>query len=179
MNRATPQHPARRMVTAGHAVKAMGLNGLGFVNHTLSLVARFFQHQPTSQLIAPGLAPEPLHDDALGRALETLYAAGVTELYSLMAATAAERLGLAPTCAPLDRPSFHVDGRSNHDEAPDEPVVHITRGDRRDQRPDLNHVLRALMVEPHAGMPVLMKPRSGHRRDGRECGPVVSEPMEP
>ena len=31
MAKATQQDPARRMVTAGHAVKPMVLNGLGFV----------------------------------------------------------------------------------------------------------------------------------------------------
>ena len=49
--------------------------------------------------------------------------------------------------------------------------MHRTRGDRRDQRPDRNHVLRDWMVEHQAGMPVLMKPRRGHRRDAPDFGP--------
>jgi hypothetical protein len=49
---------------------------------------------------------------ALG-VLETLYDYGVTELYRLMAATAAERLGLAPRIAHLERTSVHIDGRDN------------------------------------------------------------------
>jgi hypothetical protein len=32
IDRATKQDPEMRMVTAGHAVKAMVLNGLGFIN---------------------------------------------------------------------------------------------------------------------------------------------------
>ena len=40
-----------------------------------------------------------------------LYAYGVTELYSLIVATAAKRLGLVPTFTHLASTSFHVDGR--------------------------------------------------------------------
>ena len=83
----------------------------GLSTQALSLVPRFFQNKPTSRRIAPRVAPKQLNDDALGRALETRYAYGVTERYSLVAATAAQRLGLAPRLAHLDRTSVHVDGR--------------------------------------------------------------------
>jgi transposase len=106
-----------------------------------------------------------------------LYADGVTALDSLMAATAAERLGLAPQFAHLDSPSVHVDGRYHSDHAPDEQVVHITRGYRPDHRPDLKQVMLELMVEPQAGIPVLMKPLSGTSRDAPACGQLVREPM--
>jgi transposase len=129
IDQATQQNPEMRIVTAGHAVKAMVLNGLGFVNQQLYLVPRFFQDKPISRLLTPCLIEaKHLNDDTLGRALDTLYAYGVTELYSLIAATAAERLGLTPRFAHLDSTSFHVDGRYNSDHAPDEPVVHSTRG---------------------------------------------------
>jgi hypothetical protein len=42
--------------------------------------------------MAPGIDAQHLHDDTLGRALDTLYEYGVTELYSLVAVTAAQRL---------------------------------------------------------------------------------------
>jgi len=162
IDRATRHHPETRIVTTGDAVKAMVLNGLGFVNQQLYLVSRFFQDQPTSRLLAPLLIEaQHLNDDALGRALDTLYAYGVTELYSLIAATAAERLGLASPFAHLDSTSFHVDGRYNSYHAPDEQVVHITRGYSRDHRPDLNQVMLEVIVEHQAGIPVLMKPLSG------------------
>jgi transposase len=175
LDQATQHDPAMRDLTVGEAVKAMVLNGLGFINHALSLVPRFFHNKPTAQLIAPRVAPAPLNDDALGRALETLSTYGVTELYSLIAVRAAQRLGLAPTFVHLDTPSFHVDGRYNSDKAPDEQVVHIPRGSSRDHRPDLHQVMLELMVEHQAGMPVLMQPRSGNSSDGQEFGLVVKE----
>jgi transposase len=51
--------------------------------------------------------------------------------------------------------------------------VHITKGDSRDHRPDLNPVLVELIVEHQAGIPVLMQPRSGHSRDPQELGQVI------
>jgi transposase len=175
IDQATHQNPEMRDLTVGEAVKAMVLNGLGFINQALYLVPRFFQNKPTSHLISPRVAPQQLNDDALGRALDTLYAYGVTELYSLIAVLAAERLGLAPRFAHLDSTSFHVDGRYNSDEEPEEQVVHITRGYSRDHRPDLNQVMLELIVEHQAGIPVLMKPLSGNSSDAQEFGQVVRE----
>ena len=177
IDQATPQDPEMRIVTAGHAVKAMVLNGLGFLNQQLYLVPHFFQNKPSSRLIAPGIQASHLNDDTLGRALDTLYDYGVTALYSLIAATAAKRLGLTPTFTHLDTTSFHVDGRYNSHEAPDEQVVHLTPGYSRDHRPDLNQVMLELIVEPQAGIPVLMKPLSGNSSDAAECGQVIKDPI--
>jgi hypothetical protein len=66
--KATPQHPDMQIVPAGNAVTALVRNGLGLVNQRLSLVPQFFQHTPTPRLIAPAIAPAPLHDATLGRA---------------------------------------------------------------------------------------------------------------
>jgi transposase len=175
LDHATHQTPETRDLTVGEAVKAMVLNGLGFINQALYLVPRFFQNKPTSRLITPRVTPAQLNDDALGRALDTLYASGVTALYSLIAATAAERLGLTPRFAHLDSTSFHVDGRYNSEEEPEDQVVHITRGYSRDHRPDLNQVMLELIVEHQAGIPVLMKPLSGNSSDGKEFGHIVRE----
>ena len=177
IDNATQQDPEMRIVTAGHAVKAMVLNGLGFVNQQLYLVPHFFQNKPIARLIAPGIQASHLNDDTLGRALDTLYGYGVTELYSLIAATAAKRLGLAPTRMHLDSTSFHVDGRYNSEKEPEAEVIHITRGYSRDHRPDLNQVMLALIVEHQAGIPLLMQPLSGNSSDVYEFGQVIQAHM--
>src|SRR5919197_332744 len=174
IDHATRQNPETRMVTVGNAVKAMVLNGLGFVNQSLYLVPMCFQHKPTHRLVAPGIESQLLNDDTLGRALDTLYDYGVTELYSLIAVTAAQRLGLTPRFAHLDSTSFHVDGRYNSAEEPDAHIIHITRGYSRDHRPDLNQVMLDLLVEHQAGIPLLMKPLSGNSSDASGFGHVVS-----
>jgi transposase len=178
LDQATHQNPEMRDLTVGEAVKAMVLNGLGFINHALSFVPRFFQHKPTSRLISPRVTPARLNDDALGRALETLYTYGGTDLYSLLAATAAKRLGLRPAYAHLDTTSFHVDGRYNSAEEPEEQVVHITKGYSRDHRPDLNQVMLELLIAHQAGIPVLMQPLSGNSSDAQELGHVIRTPIE-
>jgi transposase len=99
----------------------------------------------------------------------------VTALYSLIAATAATRLGLTPPCSHLDTTSFHVDGRYNSDKAPDEQVVHMPQGSSRDHRPDLNQVMLALVVEHQAGIPMLRQPLRGHSHEGQAFGHVISD----
>ena len=103
----------------------------------------------------------------------------MTELYRLLAATAAERLGLAPRLVHLDTTRVPVDGRYNSDEVPAEPVVPITRGDSRDHRPDFHHVMVELMVEHQAGIPLLMTPLRGHSRDPQDVGEAVRLHVQP
>src|SRR5262245_36108021 len=179
LDQATQQDPDRRDLTGGAAGNAMGLKGLGCVPHALSLVPRFFHKQPTSQLIAPRGAPRQRHEDAWGRAWETLYKDGVTALYSLLAGRAATRLGLTPPCVHRDTTSGHGDGRYHRDEAPDAQVVHIPRGPSRDHRPDLHQVVLEWIVAPQAGMPVRRTALRGNRSAGPECGHVVTEPLAP
>ena len=102
----------------------------------------------------------------------------MTELYSLIAATAAKRLGLCPVYAHLDTTSLHVDGRYNSDEEPSEHVVHITQGYSHDHRPDLNQVMLELIIEHQAGIPVLMRPLSGNSSDAQEFGHVIRTHIE-
>jgi transposase len=174
IDHAIPQDMTKRTVSLGHAVKAMILNGLGFVNQQLYLVPSFFQNKPTERLVGPGIAAADLNDDVLGRSLDAFYAYGVTPLYSLIAARAAQRLGLTAQFAHLDTTSFHVDGRYNSAEVPDDRVVHITHGYSRDHRPDLNQVMLELIVEHQAGIPVLMQPLNGNTNDCRAFGQVVT-----
>jgi DNA-binding transcriptional LysR family regulator len=74
IDQATQQHPETRVVSVGHAVKAMVLNGLGVANQQRYLVPLFFQHKPTHRLMAPGSEAQHRHEETLGRALDTLYA---------------------------------------------------------------------------------------------------------
>ena len=81
-----------------------------------------------------------------------------------------------PQRSPIsDSTSFHVDGRYNSDEEPEEHVIHITRGSSRDQRPALNHVMLELIVEHQAGIPVLMQPLSGNSSDAHAFGQVITD----
>jgi transposase len=165
IDRVVPQEREKRIVSVGQAVKAMVLNGLGFVNQRLYLVPHFFQDKPTERLIGVGICPEHLNDDVTGRALEALYEHDVTSVYALVSVEAVKRLGLKPQLGHLDTTSFHVDGRYNSDQEPEAGVIQITQGYSRDHRPDLNQVVLQLIAENQAGIPLWMEPLSGNSSD--------------
>ena len=68
-------------VSTGVALKAAVLNALGFVAAPLYLFGHFFQGKPTELLLGKGITPDLLNDDRMGRMPDTLYAAGVTEVF--------------------------------------------------------------------------------------------------
>jgi hypothetical protein len=69
-----PQDLGQRHVSVGVAVKAMALNGLGFVNRALYLMPHFFKDKPVERLLGRGITASQLNDDTLGCALYALYA---------------------------------------------------------------------------------------------------------
>jgi transposase len=166
-----PQDLSQRKVSVGQALKAMVLNGLGFANRRLYLMPEFFRNKPTERLVGAGISPEHLNDDALGKALDTLYAFGITELYRLIARRAAERLDLGGgkvAMGHLDTTSFHVDGRYNSEEdgfEEDAGVIRVSKGYSRDHRDDLNQVVLELITESRANLPMMMRPLSGNASD--------------
>jgi transposase len=165
-----PQDLSQRKMSVGQALKAMVLNGLGFANRRLYLMPEFFRNKPTERLVGAGISPEHLNDDALGKALDTLYAFGLTELYRLIARQAAERLGLGGTVTMghLDTTSFHVDGRYNSegdDDFDEAGVIRVSKGYSRDHRDDLNQVVLELITESRANLPMMMRPLSGNASD--------------
>jgi len=178
IDQAISQDFDQRVVSIGQAVKAMVLNGLGFVNQRLYLVPQFFHSKPTERLIGPGIKAEHLHDDTLGRALDALYDYGVTELFGELAAHAASQLGLTSRFAHLDSTSFHVDGRYNSESGAEEGVIHIRQGYSRDHRPELNQVVLEMMVEQQAGLPILMKPLSGNSSDQGDFPKLIESHLE-
>ena len=59
-------------VSTGMALKAAILNAPGFVAAPLHLLGHFFQGRPTERLLGPGVTPDLLNDDRVGRMLDTL-----------------------------------------------------------------------------------------------------------
>ena len=151
---------------SGLCVKAMILNGLGFVNRALYLMPHFFKDKPVERLLGEGIEAEHLNDDALGRSLDAVYAYGPEALYGQLAGQSVKRLGLSCKVAHLDTTSFHVDGvyNSKQEDVP-EDVIHITQGYSRDHRPDLNQVVLQLISEHQAGIPLWMTALSGNSSD--------------
>jgi transposase len=97
-------------VSTGVALKAAILNALGFVAAPLYLFSHFFQGKPTELLLGPGVTPDLLNDDRMGRMLDTLYAAGVTEVFLEVAKRARQAFPFPVQALHVDSTSFHVHG---------------------------------------------------------------------
>ena len=99
-------------LSSGQLIKAMILNGLGFVSAPLYLFQEFFEGKATEHLIAQGVKPEHLNDDKLGRVLDKLFAADLTKVFVSVAMKAASRYGLklqsSSSSVHLDSSSFHL-----------------------------------------------------------------------
>ena len=164
-----PQDLSQRHVSVGQGIKAMVLNGLGFVNYQLYMVETFFLNKPTERLIGSGVFASHLNDDTLGRALDAIYDYGVSELFYSISHEALRHLGLSSShFYHVDSTTFHVHGNYNsHCDASElgDGVIHITRGYSRDHRADLNQIVLDLIVEQKSAIPILMKPLSGNSSD--------------
>jgi len=168
----------QRHVSIGLAVKAMILNGLGFIQRVLYLMPMFFMNKPLERLLGKGITAEQLNDDTLGRALDAIYKYGIGQLYSQIAAKAVNLLGLTCRFGHLDSTSFHTDGQHNSDEEPAVGVIHINKGYSRDHRPDLNQVVLQLITENQAGIPLRMATLSGNSSDQTSFRETISNHVE-
>ncbi len=74
-------------VSAGHVVKAMILNGLGFVSKPLYMFPKFFESIACEHLIGKGVKPEYLNDDKLGRVMDKLFIKGLDTVFLAISLT--------------------------------------------------------------------------------------------
>ncbi len=160
------------LVSSGQVVKAMILNGLGFVSAPMYLFSRFFEGKPTEHLLGEGIKPEHLNDDKLARVLEKLFEAGLTSLFVEIALEAANREGVEIDRLHLDATSFSVHGRYRSEE---EEAIYITHGYSRDHRPDLKQFLVDLMVSGDGGVPAFFRVSAGNENDAAVFGKLIRD----
>jgi len=176
----------KKVLSYGTLVKAMILNGLGYVNKQLYLTPQFFKDKPLETLFYQTIRAEQINDDALGRTLDAIYNYGVSELYEKIAYKAISNLGLHSSTIHLDSTSFHVDGEYKQQKTPTDididiedelqlkpSPIHITKGYSRDHHPELNQVVLNLIVEHQAGTPLMMKAADGNQIDTQAFTSIV------
>ncbi len=161
----------RRLVSVGQAVKAMIINALGFVSRPLYLTPEFFAHKPVEWLIGPGIKAEMLNDDSLGRALDALFEAGLTEVFAQVASAALQKYGIEHRFVHVDTSAFHLHGQYEREGAPGE--VTIARGYSRDHRPDLKQVVVGLLTTYRSALPVWIEALDGHAADAKTMPALV------
>jgi transposase len=167
------------LVTSGQVLKAMILNGLGFVSAPMYLFSRFFEGKPTEHLLGEGVRPEHLNDDKLIRVLEKLSDYGLTTLFVEIALQTAELEGVRLDRLHLDGTSFSVEGRYLHEpgEKDDEEPkpIHITHGYSRDHRPDLKQFLAQMMVSSDGGVPTFFRVSDGNESEAKVFAKLIHD----
>ena len=155
----------------------MILNGLGFVSAPLYLFEKFFAGIATEHLLGEGIRPEHLNDDRLGRILDKLYAAGLTELFVTIALSAARRFGVDLHSLHLDSSSLHVDGDylSAQSETGELGTIDITYGYSRDHRPDLKQFMVDLMCSGDGDIPLYLRVGDGNETDSSVFAQLILE----
>ena len=180
----------REVVTAGQVVKAIILNGLGFVSRPLYLFPQFFEDKATEHLLGKGIEPQHLNDDKIGRVMDDLYGQGLSNLFLLIALAAREKYGIAPDFSHLDASSFSLHGKYERESEPDsiltlinpeqgqkvrELPIKITHGYSRDHRPDLKQFIIDLIVSGDGDVPLFIRIADGNENDKAAFGQIVKD----
>ncbi len=151
-------------ISPGQVLKAMILNGLGFVSAPLYLFSEFFEGKPVEHLLGPGITAAHLNDDRLGRVLDQLFEFGTTLFFFNVAMQAVQRFGVSVSHCHLDSTSFGLDGEyppvnrsevvgEGEEEATAPQAIEICQGYSRDHRPDLKQFLLNLICSADGDIP--------------------------
>jgi len=163
-------------VSVGQAVQAMAINALGFVSRPLYLSPEFFQNKPVDLLIGADIEIEQLNGFGLGRALDKLFEAGITEVFAGVAAHALGVFGIEVKQAHLDSTSFSLHGEYEveEDDDLDQPqAIQITHGYSRDHRPDLKQAMLSLICANASSLPVWLTALDGNQSDHKHFPKLV------
>ena len=163
-------------VSSGQALKAMILNGLGFVSAPLYLFEQFFYGKATEHLIAPGVRPEHLNDDRLGRVLDKLFEADPSKIFIEAALRASRHFGVRTESVHLDATSLHLHGEyAHHNQEAEPPAIRITYGYSRDHRPELKQFVVDLMCTGDGGIPLFLRVADGNEADQATFAKLLAE----
>jgi transposase len=175
-----PEHPSRETST-GTCVEALILTILSGT-HTLSGVSNFLEDYDLDLLLGSPTKSSQLNDDRLGRALDAIYKAGVSPIYTAAMLRAVKAYQLDLGLLHFDTTSLSVHGDytdfdlgdpENPDAAPA-----ITYGFSKDKRPDLKQVLYGLTVTHKDGVPIMGRVTDGSRSDSRESAFTLKQLAE-
>lgn len=180
-------------VSPGHVVKAMILNGLGFVSQPLYMFPKFFENIACEHLIGAGVKPEYLNDDKLGRIMDKLFSKGLDTIFLIITLNAAKKFNVSLSSSHLDSSSMHVHGEYNSSlpevSFVNQPTVNgqeleesavkspkeitITYGYSRDHRPDLKQFIIELICSGDGDIPIFLKLASGNQADSSCFGQIA------
>ena len=178
----------KEIVSPGIIVKAIIINGLGFVSRPLYLFSQFFEDKATEHLLGQEILPEHLNDDRIGRVMDKCYSYGISELFLLIALAAIKKYQVNLGYSHLDSSSFSVHGEykdlsplskdcstqenSKADVVKEIPIK-ITHGYSRDHRPDLKQFILNMIVSGDGDVPIFIETGSGNQSDKKVFGEIA------
>jgi transposase len=174
INQRIKDEDKRRIVSPGLAVKAMIINGLGFLNKRLYMVAKFFKDKPTERLIGEGIQAEHLNDDILGKTLDQIYEFGQTKLFAEIAYEIATNHHCLNRYRRIDTTSFKVEGEYEPEKGVSSEAkplsdiqekLQIVHGFSKDGRPDLKQFMLSLVMSGQGDLPIWMESQNGNSSD--------------
>ena len=163
INRRIGSKDPRRVVQPGLACVAMIINGLGFTNRRLYLTPQFFQSKAVNVLFEENITAQDLNENALGKALDEIFAYGTSKLYGEVAFEIAMEQGILDKKNHLDTTSFNLHG-AYEDDSPSYGIE-VVHGYSKDKRPDLKQVMLSLTMNGPANIPIWMEPLDGNSSD--------------
>ena len=164
---------SREKVNTGELVKAIILNGLGFVSRPLYLFSQFFEDKAIEHLLGSGIKASDLNDDKIGRVMDKLYKHGLSKLFLIIALEVVNKFGVTTKYSHLDSTSLHLHGQYNNclnnleqelGTSRENPIL-ITHGYSRDHRPDLKQCILDLIVSSDGDVPLFFRGASGNESD--------------
>lgn len=170
-----------RKVSVGQAVQAMVLNGLGLTGRAMYLTPEFYESKPVDLLIGEGIEARDLNSDSLGKALDYLHEAGITELFATISVHALRRYGIDVRFAHLDTTALSLQGEYNfeqEEEENDEQVITITYGHSKDHRPDLKQAILGMICANRTSIPIYLGAISGNTSDKTSLPQIASVYLE-
>jgi len=180
----------KEIVSPGVIIKAIIINGLGFVARPLYLFPQFFEDKATAHLLGKGILSEHLNDDRIGRIMDKCYSYGISELFLLVALAAVKKYQVNLGYSHLDSSSFSVHGeykdllpflkkeldtKKNPVEMVKEIPIKITHGYSRDHRPDLKQFMLNMIVSGDGDVPIFIETGSGNQSDKKVFGEIAQK----
>jgi transposase len=142
----------REKISAGTIIKAIILNGLGYMSQPLYLFPEFFRDKPVDKLLGYGIKAEEINDDKIGRVMDDIYEVSLDKLWTKIGLNVLKKYEIETKYSHLDSTSISVEGEYNQSEK-EEKLVKITYGYSKDKRPDLKQFMLELIVSNDGDIP--------------------------
>ena len=172
---------SREKINSGQIVKAIILNGLGFMSRSLYLFLQFFEDKAIEHLLGEGIKAEELNDDKLGRTMDKMYRAGLSKIFLIIALDAIKKYQITTKYSHLDSTSLHLHGEyktnttKKEREIIKENPINIIQGYSRDHRPDLKQCVMDLIVSSDGDVPLFFRAGDGNESDKAVFGKILLE----